>query len=287
MGTSLQILFSAEKKADAAHAFAHAVPVAQTWERTCSRFLPDSELSQLNRGAISQVSELFWEVFEESQHWYDFSGGLFNPLLSPVHLGYKHDFFRGKNAFSDQPDKNANFNFSPLKTKSDSREIFLSAGQKLDFGGFLKGFLAEKLAHLMLEQSGITGVLVNLGGDLFAVGSEPGADGFRVELKSPHDQQDSIFIELPPNTALSTSGTMRRRWGTRAHHILSPEGGASARSDLVSASVISRCGAGADALATVAIVLGKIAAIDFLQSRGLLFVLFDDQGGVHSQLKKS
>ena len=272
MGSKLAVLLRAKDKNSARKTWENLFEIAEKWEQTFSRFRPNSELSRVNRGETKTVSPLFARVFRESKKWYFASEKIFNPLLCPSHLGYVSDFFAGGNEFFETPKKEFFLDFDAVKINEKTQEIFLPPRAVLDFGGFLKGFLAEKLARMAVENREIHSALVHLGGDLFAAGDE-----FLVEIESPVAGQKSIFFSLPKDTSLCTSATTRRKWGQNSHHILDPKTQISAQTDLLSASVLSRSGAGSDALATVAIIMGAEKAQKFLPQKGVQFWLFKKQ----------
>ena len=78
--------------------------------------------------------------------------------------------------------------------------------------------------------------------------------------------------------AISTSGDYQRFFikdGRRFHHILDPETGFPAESDLVSVSVIAPDGYVADSLSTTVFILGLEKGLSFLESAGLDGVLIN------------
>src|SRR5579883_2225396 len=67
-----------------------------TWEQTLSRFLPESELSRLNRtaGEAVEVSNLLYDVLQTALEAARATGGLYDPTLFKqlVNIGYDRSF---------------------------------------------------------------------------------------------------------------------------------------------------------------------------------------------------
>ncbi|MCA9971353.1 MAG: FAD:protein FMN transferase, partial [Anaerolineales bacterium] len=85
------------------------------------------------------------------------------------------------------------------------------------------------------------------------------------------------------DASLVTSGVDYRRWrlnGRAAHHIIDPRTGETAATDLLTATVLLRHAAQADAVATAALVLGRAAASDWLAARQVPALLVGGAGEV-------
>ncbi len=128
---------------------------------------------------------------------------------------------------------------------------------KLGFGGFAKGFAVDN-AIASLQNLGIQNALVNIGGDLRAIGmhgKRPWVIGIR------HPRQDGMLASLALQTGESvfTSGDYERFFeyqGTRYPHILDPRTGWPAN-QAISVTVLHHDAATADAAATALFVAGE------------------------------
>jgi thiamine biosynthesis lipoprotein len=243
-----------------------------------SRFQPESELSQLNLKRSIILSPLFQDVWGEVRRLYDQTNGAFNPLLSPVHLGYGADFNSQHQHFEVLND-DFNTDFQSITFDPESKRLSLRPGQALDFGGFLKGYATQKMAEI---GKNVSGGIINLGGDITVWGEDIMQPKFELIIENPIEEilSPTVYIK---NESLSTSGTYKRRWKGK-HHILDAQTKDSSKSDLVSASVMSRDGAHADALATVAVALGSHKAGLLLDSLELRYVFIDRKGRVTQKI---
>ncbi len=107
--------------------------------------------------------------------------------------------------------------------------VFLSDPQmKLDVGAIAKGYAAEMVAQA-LEAKGITGYLLNLGGNLRAVGKRADGESWLAGIENPDtaDTENPYVATLSLNgQSLVTSGSYQRYYivdGKRYHHIINNE----------------------------------------------------------------
>lgn len=229
----------------------------QDFELRFSRFIPTSELSALNTQRSLIVSEDFLLVLQKSYELYKETGGLFNPLLQVSRLGYSEDFAKLNLHPNIATEADYNTNFDAVEIDVATRRVTLVSNQKLDFGGILKGYLAEKMAkHIRSSYSACQGVLVNLGGDIFVSGHDENNKIFVLEVFNPITKQSCEVVV--DEGALVTSGTYKRTWLTAQgirNHILAEDGVSNSATAIVSASVRGPNGAVAEAY-TKALILG-------------------------------
>lgn len=99
---------------------------------------------------------------------------------------------------------------------------------KLDVGAIAKGYAVEMTAK-MLEEKGVDNFLLNVGGNIRAVGSKPGGEEWLIGIENPDtENEDMPYIEYleAENFALVTSGCYQRYYyvnGQRYHHIIDPD----------------------------------------------------------------
>lgn len=151
---------------------------------------------------------------------------------------------------------------------------------QLDFGGIAKGYAADRIVDL-LASHGIDNAMVNLGGDLRAVGGTAQAP-WRVGIRQP-GAGVAGGIEIFDADAVFTSGIdqrYRQQDGQRYPHILDPRTGRTVRG-LASVTVIDRQGWRADAAATALMVAGVDGWKSLADRMGLDAVLVIDEQGRH------
>lgn len=96
----------------------------------------------------------------------------------------------------------------------------------LDFGGYLKGVALDRAAAILRAQ-GINNALINIGGNVMALGSKEGKK-WRVGIQHPRQPGPLATISLEDGEAIGTSGDYQRFFevdGKRYPHLLDPRSG--------------------------------------------------------------
>src|SRR5260370_27779613 len=149
------------------------------WEQTLSRFLPDSELSQLNHraGTRTAVSDLLSHVLTTALTAAQATQRVYDPAMLDqlVQLGYDRTFddlpaVRSAFLFPGEPGGG----WRGIRVNPLSRYVTLPVGIKLDFGGIAKGMSVDAaLRQLLLI--GVSPALVTARRDLGGLGVPPHA----------------------------------------------------------------------------------------------------------------
>jgi thiamine biosynthesis lipoprotein len=303
MGTDLSIAIVTNSKELSNSIYAENLKKIQNYEKRFSRFLSESELSQLNKAKNMVVSPVFMEVFLKANELFLETDGFFNPLVQIERFGYNKTFAEiektetcgdernVENKRNNESEKNYNIDFSSIVIDQNLSKITLEAGQKLDFGGFLKGYLAEKIAKEIkanfekIDSKKFGGVIVNLGGDIHTQGLDANKQKFVFNIYNPVTAKDEIAVTLY-NESLATSGTYKRLWqnsGETIHHILDKSGTKNPTSNIISASVINSDGGKADAYTKIFISLESELALEKLQKKNdnkIKFIIIKNNGEI-------
>ena len=121
----------------------------------------------------------------------------------------------------------------------------------LDVGAIAKGYAVEMIAR-GLEERGVTGYVINVGGNVRTVGSKTAGTGWKIGIEDPQGSDDYLAILSLSGESLVTSGSYQRYYvvdGKRYHHIIDPETLMPA-DRFVSVSVLTPDSAQGDALST-------------------------------------
>lgn len=161
---------------------------------------------------------------------------------------------------------------------------------QLDLNSVAKGYVVDLIAEWLNEQ-GSENYIVEVGGEIRAKGVNAKGVAWRVGVDTPFDnnntpgeyQQKVVQIS---GSALATSGNYRRFYfndkGERISHTLNPQTGHSHTTTLLSATVITRNCATADALATAFMASDEKEAIALAESLRdsvqVYFVLAPEKG---------
>ena len=98
---------------------------------------------------------------------------------------------------------------------------------QLDVGAIGKGYATERAAELLMDKA-VTGYVLNIGGNIRAIGSKPDGSGWETGITHPNKSSDERFIRKVSikNISLVTSGDYERYYtvgGVKYHHIIDPE----------------------------------------------------------------
>jgi thiamine biosynthesis lipoprotein len=256
-------------------------------DAACSRFRADSELSRVNAaaGTTVRVGRLFAEALDVALHAAAATDGVVDPTVgaSLVALGYDRTFtaLRPQDLGPSPPTRPA-ANWRTISWDPTGRLLRTAPGTVLDLGATAKALAADRAAQRAAQQLGC-GVLVNLGGDLRAVGQAP-SGGWRIAVADDHASGGHAGGPTVSVTGggVATSGITVRTWrrgGDVLHHIVDPVTGSCAAPVWRTVSVAAGSCVDANTASTAAVVLGERAP-DWLRRAGLPARLVGVDGAV-------
>jgi thiamine biosynthesis lipoprotein len=146
------------------------------------------------------------------------------------------------------------------------------SGIRIDLSGVAKGYAADRIGRA-LRELGYGSVLVDVGGELAAVGSHLDGRRWRVALEGPGEAEPGTLGTIDvADEAVATSGDFRNYYeyeGVLYAHIIDPRTGFPIRYRGFSVSVVHEDGAMADAWATALTVLGPEEGYELAEREGL------------------
>jgi FAD:protein FMN transferase len=289
MGTLVRIVLYAPGAPVADAAAKAAFDRIGALDQALSDYRDSSELIRLSRqsgGGPVDVSDDLFRVLRAAQRVARESDGAFDVTVGPLSVLWRH-----ARRVREMPDTAsiaaARALVGPEKLELDDRRRtvrLLTPGMQLDLGGIAKGFAADEAAAV-LNRGGVETALVAAGGDIVAMGTPPGKDGWRVAIASIEgaDSTPAGFVNLR-NAAVSTSGDAEQFVvldGVRYSHIVDPRTGA-ALTGRRSVTIVARDGTTSDALATAVSVMGAVKGLALVESTpgAAAFVSESAGGGV-------
>jgi thiamine biosynthesis lipoprotein len=243
------------------------------YERTMSRFLPDSELCALNAaaGAPFEASPVLFDAVRLALAWARATDGTFDPtLLDELEdAGYDRPFdqLAGRVAPRPSPRPRHDARWRGIALDEARRIITLPAGVRIDLGGIGKGFTVDRAMALLGEGAD---AMINASGDLYAAGAGPEGDGWYVGVANPFEADHDVAVLRVRDRGVATSGSARRHWTAgdrRYHHLIDPRAGVSSDSDLLTATVVAPTAKDADVLAKTAYLLGSRDGVRLMEAR--------------------
>jgi FAD:protein FMN transferase len=254
-------------------------------ERRWSRFLEDSEISQLNRAAGRPVvvSPETCRIVADAIEAWRWTGGGFDPTVGTtmVEAGYDRPFPRGEPIGSLVVSRPVEHRPCPtpagIVVDPYPGSVTLPAGVRLDLGGIGKGAAADLVAAELLA-AGAAGCCVNLGGDLRVAGIPPRPGGWTILVEPERAARLGLA-----DGAVCTSTRTRRTWlGSRGpeHHLRDPGTGAPLDTGLATVTVVGATAAQAEVLTKAAFTAGRDRAEAVIAGAGATGLLVTDDGTV-------
>lgn len=246
---------------------------AERLEQVFSRYLPDSEISRINREAGVRpvpVSDEMMEVLSRAEEISRITGGAFDITIGPLMEIW--GFFPERSGQVPSEAKLANLmarvGWQAIELDRSVRRVqFLKPGVEIDLGALAKGYIVDRLAALLIEE-GIENGLINAGGDIYCLGEYPGGRSWKIGLEHPRDEDEILTVLELKNRAVATSGDYRNyfiRRRLRYSHIIDPRTGRPSQSKVAEVSVMAPDCLTADGLATAIFVMGADKGIHLLK----------------------
>lgn len=222
----------------------------RSYEKIFSRTDSESELYAINQGSVTQLSADMQTVMKFSLEFSRLTDGAFDVTVAPL-----VELWNINGRTVPPSEKEIKEALSPVGYEKIQFEPFSAGGAAIDLGAVAKGYIADRLTEYF-SQSGITNVIVDLGGNVAVLGE------YTVGIRNPFNPgQVFATIKLKDKSAV-TSGAYQRYFeyqGKRYHHIIDPRTGKCAESGIASVTVISPSSMHADALSTAIYVSGTDA----------------------------
>ena len=228
-----------------------------------SMFNDTSTVARINRGEKPAESKMYKEVFQLAQTVHQETDGAFDitvaPLVNAWGFGFKHEQM-------------------PTRQQVDS---LLRIRNQYDFSAIAKGYGSDVVARL-LRNNGIENFMVEIGGEIVTQGVSEKRLPWKIGVTKPTDDSLSVSGELQTvlnvtDIAMATSGNYRNfyyKGGRKYAHTIDTKTGYPVQHSLLSATVLSKSCATADAYATSFMVMGIDRAKTVLEHHPELMAYF-------------
>ena len=206
-----------------------------------NKFDEKSEISKINSLAGQQKIRINPEVFkliERCVYYSRITEGAFDITVALMKKGRYKDI---------------------VLDKEGSSIYFLAEDIEIDLGGVAKGYAVDK-AKEILTKAGIKNALINIGGNMFAMGRPPHRDSWRIGIRDPKDNNEIVYRLDLKDKAVATSGDYER-----PSHIIDPASGDSVISR-AGVTIVADSAEKADYLSTAFFVMGPAKVAEFIGS---------------------
>lgn len=271
LGTLINLRASGSKAEKAIH---KALERLNEIDDRMSAFKESSDISKINFSAGSRgenVNSDTYFVVKKAIEYSEILEGTFDPTIRPLvklwSIGTKEEKIPEK---KDIEETLKLVNYKDIILGENTNSIMLKhKNQALDIGGIAKGFAADEVRDIFYKHN-IKSALIDLGGNIFALGSKGDGSPWRVGIQNPFKLRgEFVGILSAKNRSIVTSGNYERYFmkdGKRFHHILDPKTGYPSQSKIISATIISDNSIDGDGLSTGVYIIGIDKAIKIIEA---------------------
>lgn len=191
-------------------AYGRAARLAKAFNNRYSRFLPDSEISVLNRERIlTNPSPETRALLQYGVDLFRRTKGTFNFLTGHIleARGYDKDYsFTDKGSAELVPGNPT----TDLIFSEDKIELRFG---NVDLGGYGKGWCIDLIANFFRDELGIEQFLINGGGDMFV--THQGGEAVEIYLQDAFDPQKIVGSTFIKNRGFAASSPHQRSWSSK------------------------------------------------------------------------
>ncbi len=208
LGTSFELRVSTSDPEVATNAEQVALDEIDRLEAIFSRFLSRSEFRrwQDNPGVSTPLSNELFDVLTVCDIWRERSGGAFQPATEALSCLWRTA--ARENRLPDRSTITAVFEripHPPWQLDAGTRTGICYAAS-LSLHGIAKGYIVDRVCDAVLQSDpAISGVLVNIGGDLCVRGDRKSAVGISDPLRDAENVAPFAVLQLQ-DAAMATSG---------------------------------------------------------------------------------
>ena len=268
MGSAFEFIIIAPQ-GQGEHLLDRSVAEVKRLEHLLTEFSPTSQTSKINQaagmGPVTVPEEVYQLILRSNsianltQGAFDITSGLLKRLYN-----FKGDDFIFPNRRQIRQAL-MKVGYQHIELTNKDRVFLKKKGMHIGFGGIGKGYAADKVKAMLVEE-GVTSGVINASGDLTAWGTRVDGSPWRVGIADPV-KEDRMLLWLPiENASVATSGDYEQFFvkdGIRYSHTIDPKSGLPVRG-IKSVTIISPVAELSDALATAVFVMGVEVGLHFV-----------------------
>lgn len=303
MGTYVSLTILDTKGMDSDKLLDDALESISDVESKMSSTINTSEVSNINKNAgikPVKVSNETYTVIKSGIKYGTLTDGAFDITLGPLirlwgisqpESETKHKVPSEEEILSDL----SLVNYKDIETNDSKKTVFLKRkNMALDLGGIAKGYSVDSIEKT-LKKSGVNSGIVDIGGDIYLIGSKSDNSNWSIGIKNPTTSKSKkpIGTVSLSNSSIVTSGTYERYFKSKGniyHHILDTKNGYPVDNNLLSVTIVSKKSIDGDSLATGTLSLGVdkgLHLINTLNNVDAIFITKDKKVYTTKNLKNS
>ena len=254
-----------------------------------SPFNKTSVISKVNRNENPVIDPMFKEVFLLAENISNETHGAFDITVAPLVNEWGFGFKKGVEPTRQVIDS-LKYIVGYQKVKLTPKNYVQKQDPRimLDCSAIAKGYGCDVVARL-LHKNGINDYMIEIGGEIVTRGFNQKQEPWRIGVNKPTDDSLNTSQELQTilnvtDIAMATSGNYRNFYyknGKKYAHTIDPKTGYPVQHNILSATVLAKNCATADAYATSFMVLGLEGAQKILQQHPELmaYLIYADKDG--------
>lgn len=241
----------------------------------------------------TQVNPDMFNVIQKGLYYSDLTAGSFDITIGPLVKLWNIGFPEARVPSQNEIDATLPLvGYSLITLDKTNQTIFLrQPGMIIDLGGIAKGYAADEIVEI-LKENGINHAIVDLGGNVYTLGSKVDGSPWKVGVQDPFNPRGDIIGHLPIiNKSVVTSGIYERYLeedGKKYHHILNPADGYPFNNEIAGVTIVSDYSIDGDALSTSVFSKGieeGLSFVDGLEGIEAIFISTDNQVYITQGLK--
>ena len=261
-------------------------------EKLCKKYdsmfsnkIEDSEISRINSagGNPVEVSKETIKLIKKGIYYSEMSDGAFDITIAPVSSLWD---FKAETPSVPSPEAIAeavsHVNYENIIIRDNTVKL-ADPQAGIDLGAIAKGYIADRIKDY-LEEEGVRHAMINLGGNVLAMGSKLDGSDYNIGIQKPFDETGEPITSVKiSDKSVVTSGIYQRYFkadGKIYHHILDPNTGYPCENNLYSVTILTDSSLTADALSTPCFLLGYdrgMKLINQLDNVDAVFITNDNQ----------
>ncbi len=250
---------------------------------------PESQISAVNAAAGLHpvaVGDDALAMVRRDLGYAAMSDGAFDPSVGPLvklwGIGTDHARLPSK---AEIRDALSLVDWKDIVVDEAARTIFLKRrGMALDLGSGTKGYATDEVVKLLAAR-GVSSAIIDLGGNIFAMGSNPDGKPWRIGLQDPETARGAYMgIASLVDKTMVTSGVYERFFikdGKRYHHIFDTRTGFPVDNGLSSVTIVTAKSFDADGCTTMLFALGREKGLKLGERLGLDVIMIDEAHKVY------
>lgn len=248
--------------------------LAKKYENMLSPTIEGSDIWNINHsgGKPVIVSDETAALLENALSYCEISKGRIDLTMETVSALW--DFHADNKTSNRVPDKEtltealSHVDYHNLLIEDDTVTL-LDPDSAISLGFIAKGYIADKIKEYLLSQN-VENAIINLGGNLLAVGTRPDGTPFQFGIQMPFDDQGSTITSLSVSDKSTVSSGVYERYfyqdDVLYHHILDTTSGYPVQNNLLGVTILSDSSTTGDALSTTCFVLGLDEGMELIES---------------------